>query len=69
MSMTSRYLTCADRELHVTEWGAEHPDGVFCWHGLARTGRDFDALARHLSGRYRVICPDLLGRGSHVPWP
>jgi len=64
MSMTSRYLTCADRELHVTEWGAEHPDGVFCWHGLARTGRDFDALARHLSGRYRVICPDLLGRGS-----
>lgn len=62
--MTSRYLTCAGRELHFTEWGAEHPDAVFCWHGLARTGRDFDALARHLSARYRVICPDLLGRGS-----
>lgn len=64
MSMTSRYLTCAGRELHFTEWGTEHPDVVFCWHGLARTGRDFDALARHLSTRYRVICPDLLGRGS-----
>ncbi|HOW77408.1 MAG TPA: alpha/beta hydrolase [Candidatus Competibacteraceae bacterium] len=63
-TMTSRYLTCADRELHFAEWGAEHPDAVLCWHGLARTGRDFDALARHLSGRYRVICPDLLGRGS-----
>ena len=63
-TMTSRYLTCGDRELHVAEWGTEHPDTVLCWHGLARTGRDFDALARHLSGRYRVICPDLLGRGS-----
>lgn len=63
MTMTSRYLTCADRELHVTEWGTEHPDVVLCWHGLARTGRDFDVLARCLSGRYRVICPDLLGRG------
>lgn len=63
MSMTSRYLTCAGRELHFTEWGTEHSDVVFCWHGLARTGRDFDALARYLSARYWVICPDLLGRG------
>ena len=63
MNMTSRYLTCAGRELHFTEWGAEQPDVVLCWHGLARTGRDFDALARRLSGRYRVICPDFLGRG------
>ena len=36
---------------------------VICWHGLTRTGRDFDALAQHLSARYRVICPDTLGRG------
>ena len=64
MNRTSRYLTCAGRELHFTEWGAEQPDVVLCWHGLARTGRDFDALARHLAGRYRVICPDFLGRGS-----
>jgi pimeloyl-ACP methyl ester carboxylesterase len=34
------------------------------WHGLARTGRDMDELADHLSQRgYRVICPDTLGRG------
>ena len=63
MTMASRYLTCIGRELHFTEWGAENTEAVLCWHGLARTGRDFDALARHLSGRYRVICPDLLGRG------
>ena len=28
-----------------------------------RTGRDMDELARHLAPRYRVICPDTLGRG------
>jgi pimeloyl-ACP methyl ester carboxylesterase len=33
------------------------------WHGLARTGRDFDALAEQLAPHYRVICPDTIGRG------
>jgi pimeloyl-ACP methyl ester carboxylesterase len=34
------------------------------WHGLARTGRDFDILARHLAQRFFVICPDTIGRGN-----
>jgi len=60
----SRYLMCAGREIHVTEWGAQHRKTVIAWHGLARTGRDMDELAEHLSARgYRVICPDTLGRG------
>lgn len=63
MPMTSNYLTCAGREIHFTEWGAEHADTVIAWHGLARTGRDMDELAQHLSMRYRVICPDTIGRG------
>ena len=33
------------------------------WHGLARTGRDFDAAAVALSQTYVVICPDTVGRG------
>jgi pimeloyl-ACP methyl ester carboxylesterase len=33
------------------------------WHGLARTGRDMDDIAAHLAQRWRVICPDTLGRG------
>jgi pimeloyl-ACP methyl ester carboxylesterase len=37
---------------------------VIAWHGLARTGRDMDELAEHLSALgYRVICPDTIGRG------
>ena len=63
MTPRSHYLDCLGFSLHVTEWGAEHAQTVICWHGLARTGRDFDDLARHLATRYRVICPDTLGRG------
>jgi pimeloyl-ACP methyl ester carboxylesterase len=63
MSYSSRYATCAGRELHYTEWGSPHSPVVIAWHGLARTGRDMDELAEHLSSRYRVICPDTLGRG------
>jgi pimeloyl-ACP methyl ester carboxylesterase len=63
MSMTSHYVTCAGREIHYTEWGAQHLPTVMAWHGLARTGRDMDELAEHLSARYRVICPDTIGRG------
>jgi pimeloyl-ACP methyl ester carboxylesterase len=37
---------------------------VVCVHGLTRCARDFDPLARHLAGDYRVVCPDLPGRGE-----
>ena len=63
MSPISGYVSCAGREIHYTEWGAGHADTVIAWHGLARTGRDMDELAAHLATRYRVICPDTLGRG------
>jgi pimeloyl-ACP methyl ester carboxylesterase len=36
---------------------------VLCLHGLMRTGRDFEDLAAHLTGRCRVIVPDVRGRG------
>lgn len=63
MTFQSHYLTCAGREIHYTEWGAEHADTVIAWHGLARTGRDMNDIAAHLSQRWRVICPDTIGRG------
>ncbi|MBV8125122.1 MAG: alpha/beta hydrolase [Paucibacter sp.] len=47
------------------EWGDRHNDKVLvCVHGLTRQGRDFDTLARRLSDRYRVVCPDVAGRGQ-----
>ena len=63
MDPTSNYLACEGREIHYTEWGAQHGETVIAWHGLARTGRDMDDLAAHLSARWRVICPDTIGRG------
>jgi pimeloyl-ACP methyl ester carboxylesterase len=63
MQFTSHYMTCAGREIHYTQWGAQHEKTVIAWHGLARTGRDMDELAQHLSTRYRVLCPDTIGRG------
>jgi pimeloyl-ACP methyl ester carboxylesterase len=47
------------------EWG--NPDNnevVVCVHGLSRNGRDFDVLAQALAPHYRVICPDIAGRGK-----
>ncbi len=42
--------------------GAAAPT-VLCLHGLTRNSRDFEDLAPHLQSRYRVIVPDVRGRG------
>ena len=64
MAFTSNYATCAGREIHYTEWCAEHRRTVVAWHGLARTGRDMDELAQALAAEgFRVVCPDTIGRG------
>lgn len=57
------FVPVLDHELHVTEWGNPANPALVMWHGLARTGRDFDELARALSDRYFVLCPDTIGRG------
>ncbi|MDA1117231.1 MAG: alpha/beta hydrolase [Proteobacteria bacterium] len=47
------------------EWGEPaNPRVLVCVHGLTRCARDFDNLARALSERYRVVCPDVAGRGD-----
>lgn len=47
-----------------TEWGdTENPDILLCVHGLTRNGRDFDLFAERLESHYRIICPDMAGRG------
>ena len=47
------------------EWGDPRNERVLvCAHGLTRCARDFDALAGALSDRYRVVCPDVAGRGD-----
>lgn len=51
-------------QMVYTEWGErDNPRVLICAHGLTRNGRDFDDLARALANEYRVICPDVVGRG------
>ena len=46
------------------EWGAaDNPLVLVCVHGLTRLSSDFTRLARSLSSHYRVVCPDVAGRG------
>ncbi len=63
------HVQCLDsRGLHrmaYWEWGdTANPRVLVCVHGLARQGRDFDTLAAGLSQHYRVVCPDVAGRGQ-----
>ena len=63
MAPRSRYLRLLGRELHVLDWGAADARALILWHGLARTGRDFDDIAAVLAETHRVLCPDTIGRG------
>jgi pimeloyl-ACP methyl ester carboxylesterase len=50
--------------MRYVEWGDPSNHRVLvCVHGLTRNGRDFDHVARALSDAYRVVCPDMPGRG------
>jgi pimeloyl-ACP methyl ester carboxylesterase len=63
-----RYVQCANpaglHRIAYTEWGdSENPRVLVCVHGLTRSSRDFDRAAAALSDVYRVVCPDVAGRG------
>ena len=49
---------------YVERGDVDNPDVLVCVHGLTRNGRDFDFLAQALATDYRVICPDIVGRGK-----
>jgi pimeloyl-ACP methyl ester carboxylesterase len=63
------HVQCLDaRGLHrmaYWEWGDPANKRVLvCVHGVSRQGRDFDVLARAMRGEFRVVCPDVVGRGE-----
>ncbi len=67
MSMRERVLSCLSpagfHRLSYTEWGDAGRPVLVCVHGMTRNGRDFDTLAGAMADRYRVACPDVVGRG------
>src|SRR5687767_10040067 len=64
-----RSVQCASpaglHRIGYREWGdPRNRDVLVCVHGLTRSSRDFDELARALCGQFRVVCPDVAGRGD-----
>jgi len=52
-------------DMAYLEWGRpDNPRVLVCVHGLTRCAHDFDFLARELASDYRVVCPDVPGRGD-----
>ena len=52
-------------KLHYRDFpGRPDRPPVLCLPGLTRNARDFEGLAAALAGEWRVICPDLRGRGD-----
>lgn len=67
--MQEHFVQCLSpsglHQMHYTEWGQRaNPRIVVCVHGLTRNCRDFDALAQTLEQDFRVVCPDIVGRGK-----
>ncbi|MGZ3181592.1 MAG: alpha/beta fold hydrolase [Telluria sp.] len=51
-------------DISYKEWGdPDNQQVLICSHGVTRVADDFDALARAMCDRYRVVCPDTVGRG------
>ncbi len=69
MTMISHYLLGLSpggfHRIHYTQSGSTDNQSVLiCVHGLTRNARDFDFLAEALASDYRVLCPDVVGRGQ-----
>lgn len=67
--MKSDFVLCLSsngfHRVHYVEWGnPEAEKVVICVHGLSRNCRDFDFLAQALIPEFRVVCPDVVGRGK-----
>ena len=63
MSFTEhRYTSFDGLSLHYRVYG-EGSDVVLCLPGLTRNSLDFEGIALHLAPDWRVVTPDLRGRG------
>jgi pimeloyl-ACP methyl ester carboxylesterase len=58
--------SCGRLELFARHYPGEGPP-LLLMHGLTRNSADFEPLAQHLAGQYRLIVPDQRGRG-HSGW-
>ena len=65
-AFADRFWTSGDGlRLHFRDYpGRTDRPPLLCLPGLTRNARDFAQLAERLAGAWRVLCPDLRGRGD-----
>jgi pimeloyl-ACP methyl ester carboxylesterase len=65
-AFADRFWTSRDGlKLHLRDYpGRDDRPPVLCLPGLTRNARDFEHVAARLAGEWRVLCPDLRGRGE-----
>src|SRR6266851_4802934 len=61
---TSKTLTANGLSLHYLEWGEAEGPPIVCVHGYTGSADAFNALARHLEDRYRILALDVRGHGE-----
>jgi pimeloyl-ACP methyl ester carboxylesterase len=63
---SDHYWQTADGlRLHYRDYpGRADRPPIVCLPGLTRNARDFEILAQRLAGEWRVLCPELRGRGQ-----
>jgi esterase len=61
---TRKTLTVNGLALHYLEWGDAEAPPIVCVHGYTGSADAFNALARHLEDRYRILALDVRGHGE-----
>ncbi len=64
MEPASKTLRANGLALHYLEWGKPDAPPIVCVHGYTSSAQAFNALARHLEDRCRIIAPDVRGHGE-----
>jgi len=63
-----QYIQCQNPQgyhrMAYREWGDRNDKVLICVHGLSGNSADFQDLAIALQDHYRIICPDIVGRGE-----
>jgi pimeloyl-ACP methyl ester carboxylesterase len=64
MQPASKTLTVNGLALHYLEWGEAEAPPIVCVHGYTGSADAFNALARQLEDRYRILALDVRGHGE-----
>jgi len=60
----SKTLRVNDLALHYLDWGKADGPPIVCVHGYTGSADAFNALARYLQDRYRILALDVRGHGE-----